>query len=120
LAEHNEIGERGELIAQRLMADKGYKIEAVNWTFQKAELDIVCKTKTEIVFVEVKTRTSRYFENPKDAVTRKKQKNIIRAAHAYIEQANCDLEARFDIVSILLEGKKEEIEHIEDAFYPLL
>jgi len=45
LAEHNEIGERGEQIAQKLMADKGYSIEAVNWTFQKAELDIVCKTK---------------------------------------------------------------------------
>ena len=102
------------------MIDKGYSIEAVNWTFQKAELDIICKTKMQIVFVEVKTRTSRYFENPKDAVTPKKQKNIIRAANAFIEQSNCNLEARFDIISVLLEGESIEVEHIEDAFYPLL
>lgn len=120
MAEHNDIGEQGEQIAQQLLIDKGYSIEAINWSFQKAELDIICKTKTEIVFVEVKTRTSRYFENPKDAVTPKKQKNIIRAANAFIEQSNCNMGARFDIISVLLEEDKIEIEHIEDAFYPLL
>ncbi|MBN2520457.1 MAG: YraN family protein, partial [Bacteroidales bacterium] len=73
-----------------------------------------------IVFVEVKTRNTNYFENPKEAVTRKKQRFIIEAANAYIEKYNIDLEARFDIVSIILQGAKYEIEHIEDAFYPMI
>ncbi len=120
MAEHNEIGKIGEEIAQKFVADLGYKIKAVNWQFRKAEIDIVCKDKEFIVFVEVKTRTSRYFENPKDAVTITKQKNIIRAAHAYIEENNIDMEARFDVISILLTSKKPEIEHIIDAFYPLV
>lgn len=58
MAEHNEIGKIGEEIAQKFVADLGYKIKAVNWQFRKAEIDIVCKDKEFIVFVEVKTRTS--------------------------------------------------------------
>ncbi len=120
MAEHNDIGEQGEQLAQAHLAAKGYRLLAVNWRYRKDELDIVAEFKKIIVFVEVKTRTSRYFENPKEAVTIKKQRNIIRAANAFIEENAIDLEARFDIISVLIEGKKEEIEHIEDAFYPML
>ena len=120
MAEHNEIGERGEQIAQAYLTGKGYKLVAINWRYRKDELDIITKYKDTMIFVEGKTRTSRYFENPKDAVTIKKQRNIIRAANAFMEENNIDLESRFDIVSILIEDKKEEIEHIEDAFYPML
>jgi putative endonuclease len=73
-----------------------------------------------LIVVEVKTRTSREFESPKEAVTIKKQKHIVRAADAYIQQFDIDLECRFDIVSVLIEGNNIDIEHIEDAFYPML
>ena len=110
------FGNEGEQIAEKHLINNGYKILHKNWRFGKKEIDIVCKKDEEIIFVEVKTRTSDYFEDPKEAVTRKKQKHIIEAANAYIEKYNIQLEARFDIVSIVLTSKNPEIEHIEDAF----
>ncbi len=60
------------------------------------------------------------FENLKVAVTTPKQKRIVKAADAFIQEQNIDLECRVDIVSVLIQGKKMEIEHIEDAFSLML
>lgn len=120
MAEHNLVGEKGEQIAAEYLVKKGYKIMDRNWRFQKAEIDIIATYKEEIIIVEVKTRTSEEFESPKEAVTIPKQKNIVRAADAYIQEKDLDLECRFDIVSVLILGNKINIEHIEDAFYPML
>jgi len=59
-----------------------------------------------LITVEVKTRTSEEFESPKEAATIPKQKRIVKAADAYIQEKNIDLECRFDIVSVLIHGSK--------------
>jgi putative endonuclease len=120
MALHNEIGKKGEAIALAHLREKGYRLRETNWLYRKAELDIVAEFNNQLIVVEVKTRTSREFESPKEAVTIKKQKHIVRAADAYIQQFDIDLECRFDIVSVLIEGNNIDIEHIEDAFYPML
>lgn len=120
MADHNEVGKQGEAVAVKFLAKKGYDIITQNWRFQKAEIDIITKYKGQIVIVEVKTRTSLEFENPKEAVTVAKQKRIVKAADAYIQEQNIDLECRFDIVSVLIQGSKVDVEHIEDAFSPML
>ncbi len=119
MADHNELGIRGEKIALEYLKNKGYRIERLNWRFQKAEIDIIAWHKNYFVIIEVKTRSSTTFENPKEAVTLNKQKHLIRAAEAYILEKNIEKECRFDIVSVLIQGAKVEIEHIEDAFYPI-
>lgn len=120
MAEHNDIGKKGEELALVFLKEKGYAILATNWRYNKAEIDIITTFKNLLVIVEVKTRTSEEFESPKEAVTLKKQRHIIRAADAYIQENNIDLECQFDIVSVLIQGNKVEIEHIPDAFYPML
>ena len=120
MAEHNDIGKKGESLALKFLQKKGYEILETNWRFQKAEIDIIVRDKKELVIVEVKTRTSTEFENPKEAVTIGKQKNIVKAADAFIQERDIDLECRFDIVSVLILKNKTEIEHIKEAFYPLL
>lgn len=120
MAEHNLVGIRGENLAVEFLIKKGYKIIERNWRFRKAELDMIAKIGNQLVVVEVKTRTSEHFENPKEAVTITKQRNIVRATDAYIQEKEIDLECRFDIVSVLILNEKVSIEHIEDAFYPLL
>ncbi len=120
MAEHNQLGQKGELLARAFLQEKGYEILEVNWRYQKAELDIVAKFENVLAVVEVKTRSSTTFENPKEAVTLKKQKLIVKAANAYIQEKNIELECRFDIVSILIQNGEVTSEHIEDAFYPLL
>lgn len=120
MAQHNDIGKKGEALALNFLRKKGYQLRETNWMYRKAELDIVAEFDDQLVVVEVKTRTSRDFESPKEAVTITKQKHIVRAADAYINQFDIEMECRFDIVSVLLEGSNVEIEHIEDAFYPML
>lgn len=116
MAEHNVIGERGEAIALAFLQKKGYKILESNWRFQKAEIDLITEFENQLVVVEVKTRTSEEFESPKEAVTIAKQKRIVKAADAFIQERDIDLECRFDIVSVLIQGNQTSLEHTEDAF----
>lgn len=115
-----KIGLKGEEIAAEFLRKKGYKILHKNWHWIHKELDIVALHNNTLVVVEVKTRESNYWEEPKDAVTRKKQKNIIAAANAYVDKFNYNCDVQFDIVSVIWNGGRYSIDHIEDAFYPTL
>lgn len=118
MAEHNDLGKQGEAIAAEFLLKKGYTILHKNWRFKRDELDIVASHKEYIVFVEVKTRVNSYVGNPEEAVTKGKQQRLIRVAHAYIENYQVNLEARFDVVGIIKNQHTEEIIHIEHAFQP--
>jgi putative endonuclease len=120
MAEHNEFGKKGEEIAIDFLKKKGYKILETNWVSGKNEIDIIAREGKYIIVVEVKARHSNFAGEPETAVTRDKQKSLIRAANAYIRKMNYDEEVRFDIISILVVKGKEQINHIEDAFYPTL
>ena len=120
MALHNITGSKGEKEAVKYLSELGYEILATNWKFRKTEIDIIARTKDLIVVAEVKTRTDNYFENPEDAVNRKKQKHLVKAADAYIKENNISWEVRFDIISILVKNGKTKIDHIKDAFYATL
>jgi len=120
MAEHNELGKKGEEMAQEFLLRKKYKILATNWRYIKDEIDIIAMHKSQLVIVEVKTRRTNAFGEPEEAVTKKKQKFLVRAANAFVEQKELDNEVRFDIVSVIVCGQKWQIMHIEDAFYPTL
>ena len=120
MAEHNDVGKFGEEMAQNHLLAKGYKIIAKNWRFGKDEIDIVAKHNNFLVIVEVKTRSTDFFGDPEEAVTKKKQKFLVRAADAYINNNKIAEEVRFDIISIVVTGSHWEINHIEDAFYPTI
>ena len=100
MAEHNDFGKIGEEKAYCYLLEKGYNIRARNWQYKKSELDIVAEKEDTLIVVEVKTRSSEYFENPKEAVTLRKQQQIILGANAYIEAFDIDMECRFDVVSV--------------------
>ena len=119
MAEHNITGQKGEEMAAKFLEEKGYTILETNWRFMHLEADIIAKTGQTLVVAEVKTRKSNYFGEPESFVTKQKQKNLIRAANAYVERKDLDLEVRFDIISIVL-NDNTAVKHIEDAFYPLL
>ena len=69
MAQHNDIGKKGEAIALTFLREKGYHVRETNWIYRKAELDLVAEYENQLVVVEVKTRTSREFESPKEEVT---------------------------------------------------
>jgi len=109
----------GENEADVFLQSKGFKIIEKNWSMGKLEVDLIGTIGKYIVFVEVKKRHSKASREPWEAVNRKKQRNIILAANIYLKKSHSDLEPRFDIVSIVQDGQKIEIEHIEQAFWPM-
>ena len=68
--------------------------------------------------VEVKTRSTDYFEVPEEAINLRKIRNLVNAAHEYIFSCNWEGETRFDVISVIPIGQSFKIDHIEDAFMP--
>ncbi|MFK8059739.1 MAG: YraN family protein [Polaribacter sp.] len=116
MAAHNELGKEGEKIAKDFLLKKGYKILETNYRYMKAEVDIIAQKGETLVAVEVKTRSSDYFEDPQDAVKPKKIKLLVSAIDYYVIQRNLDVEVRFDIIAIILQKNNTKIEHLEAAF----
>lgn len=117
MAEHNELGRLGEELAAEYLQKNGYAILETNWTFQKAEIDIIAQKADILAVVEVKTRSSAEFGLPQDFVKPRKIQLLVKAVNEYVVSNNLNLEVRFDIIAICKEGKGYTIEHIEDAFY---
>jgi len=110
------LGKRGETIALQYLLDKGFTLLEKNWRFHHKEVDIIAFDGQDLVFVEVKTRSSEWYGTPEEAVDNRKQKYLIAAAEAYITSRNLDVDIRFDIVSIILRPNYQSIDHIEDVF----
>ena len=112
-----EIGKKGETVAVHYLKKQGYRIIEQNYRSKAGEIDIIAREKQSLVFVEVKTRSSRSFGSPKWAITPKKQKAISMAALYYLKMTHQnDVDARFDVVSILLQGEDTQIELVRNAF----
>ncbi len=120
MAKHNDTGNKGEEIAVDYLKGNGYFIKERNWRFGKNEIDVIASDGKELAIVEVKTRSSRYLVEPFTAVTRTKQKLLIRAANAYVKRVNYCGDVRFDVISIILFPDSHELEHMKNAFYPLM
>jgi putative endonuclease len=121
MAEHNELGKKGEELAVKHLQENGYEILDRNWTFQKAEIDIIAQKESILAIIEVKTRSSLDFGSPQDFVKTKKIQLLIKAVNAYIndrEKDFCDnLNIRFDIIAIHKTEETFAIEYLTDAFY---
>ncbi len=120
MAAIHELGKRGEELAAQYLKEKGYKILETNWRFGRNELDLIAEDGDTLVVAEVKTRHSNVFGDPEMAVTREKQRTIIRSANSYVRWKRRNIEVRFDVVSILIQGEEVSINHIPDAFYPMV
>ena len=123
MASHNDLGKWGEEMAAQHLREQGYTILDRDWRLGHRDLDIVARTPdgTTVVFVEVKTRTSDVVSRPQDAVDARKIRSLGAAANAYVKEFQLWDELRFDLISII--GDRSEtalLEHVEDAFNPLL
>jgi putative endonuclease len=119
MAQHNELGKKGENIAFEFLIRKGYQILARNWHYKKAEIDLVATKDDLLIVIEVKTRSAAIYEEPSDAITDGKIRNIVNAAEAYLIENEIDYETRFDVIFIKWFGDgKYDLNHIEDAFIP--
>jgi putative endonuclease len=119
MAQHLELGRKGESLAKTFLESLGYEILDENWTHGKCEIDLVAYKDRVIIFAEVKTRTGNGFGEPEDFVDARKQRLLAQAADEYIYLMDHQGEVRFDIISILFDkNANHTLKHIEDAFWP--
>lgn len=109
-----ELGIQGEVTAKEYLENLGYKIVATNYKNKIGEIDIICKDKDILVFVEVKTRQNLKFGYPREAVNYYKQQKIRNVASGYLKFKGLyeKVSVRFDVVDIV----GDKLTHIKNAF----
>lgn len=117
MAQHNELGKKGEEMAVDFLLKQGYSILERNYRFDKAEVDIIAKKNEILAIVEVKTRSTADFGNPQDFVKFQQIQRLVKAVNEYVVENDLDVEVRFDIIAIVKQNNNFEIEHLKDAFY---
>ena len=115
--ERISLGEMGERLALKKIKRLGYKFIAKNYRCPLGEIDLIARDGDCLVFIEIKTRRGRSIGYAKEAINKRKMRQISKVALAYMKANNCcDVKARFDVIAINIKDDREEIEIIPNAF----
>ena len=118
----NPIAIIGENEAAKILEAKGFRIIERNWRMGHLEVDLIAENRNEIVFTEVKARTTTFGDRmPEENVDEIKRKRMVAAANAYIKYRKIEKNPRFDIIGILVNPESGEVtyrNHMENAFQP--
>jgi len=113
---NKRIGELGEDMALEYLKKNKYSILKRNFRVKGGEIDIIASHGKRLCFFEVKTRSSKAFGNPEDAVSYDKMRKMTRAAKTYLCYSKVEYdEIQFDVLAISLD-EKDPIFHIPNAF----
>ena len=118
MAAKDALGRRGEQLAASFLEGAGLTIVERNWRCPLGEIDLVARDGDELVFVEVKTRSSIAFGHPLEAITAIKLARLRRLAAAWCEAnpGNHD-RIRIDALAIVApHGGPIDIEHLRRVF----
>jgi putative endonuclease len=122
MAAKDELGSRGERIAERQLVRRGLTVLDRNWRCPQGEIDLVLMDGDETVFVEVKTRSSVAFGHPLEAITAVKLARLRRLAGAWCEAhpvaaGHRARRIRIDAVAVIApRGLPAIVEHLERVF----
>jgi putative endonuclease len=107
------LGSIGEQRAQRFLIAAGYQVLGTNVRWKLHEVDIIAfdPKVEELVFCEVKTRTSAEFGDPSLAVSKRKISSLNRVAQVFISRHKLKFDYRIDVLSVLPDG----IEHYKNV-----
>lgn len=109
-------GKEGEKLAERHLKRHGLRIVERNFRAAGAEIDLVAMDHGTLVFVEVKWRLGTSAGTPEEAVNRRKQEQIRRAAGIFAGRYRAqEYPMRFDVIAIT-GSERPHLEHLKDAF----
>lgn len=109
-------GQSAELFAEHWLNKKGLKPLARNVHLAGAELDLVMRDDSCLVFVEVRHRSQNKYGNAMESVGQNKRRHLARAAQAFMAGLDEDLDGRFDVLAINGSLEAEQVEWLVDAF----
>jgi len=111
-----QLGKSGEEKAVEFLEGHGIEILTRNFRSPYGEVDIIGRKGEQVIFFEVKTRTSDTCGYPEDSVTPKKKERLVETALFYLQEKNLLLNNwRIDVISILLEENELKYEWFENA-----
>ncbi len=114
MARKDELGRAGERHARDWLARQQWRILDRNWRCPHGEVDIVAARGDELVFFEVKTRSSTRFGHPLETISATKIARMRRVAGAWLSaHPGCRGHIRLDLIGILTAGDRLEVEHVE-------
>ncbi len=112
------LGMAGEREAVRFLKKNGCRIIETNYRNRLGEIDVIALDGDVIVFAEVKTREKGGPVSPKEAVTLRKQRKMVKVAESWLkEMKKTGSRARFDVIAILSENNDKRIEWVKHAFH---
>lgn len=113
------LGRAGETQAVQYLQRSGYRVVARNVRARFGEIDVVAWDGRTLCFVEVKSRTSRRFGLPEEALTAWKRQRLIRLAQWYLQGHPVlkPARVRFDVLALLAcDGEAPQARLIKGAF----
>ena len=117
LAHSTAKGQRAQKFAEKFLKKLGLRILARNINTGPAEIDLIARHRTELVFVEVRSRWSESDVRPEETVNRSKQQRLIRGAQAFLKSRHWENRpVRFDVVAVDASIDPPALTHIPDAF----
>lgn len=121
MAAKDELGARGERIAERHLVERGFEVLDRNWRCAQGEIDLVLRDGDETVFVEVKTRAGLAYGHPLEAITMVKLARLRRLAGEWCATRRAPGEVvgriRIDAVAVLApRNAPATIDHLEGVY----
>ena len=111
------LGANGEEVAAAFLASRGWSVVARNYRVREGEIDLIARRDDVLAFVEVKTRRSRKFGTPAEAVTYRKQTRIRTLPRRYLQDSGAHARIlRFDVIEVEMARDVVRVNHIEAAF----
>jgi putative endonuclease len=112
------VGQAAEAAAAAHLARAGLSVLARNVRLPEGEIDLVCRERDTLVFVEVKCRRAAWGDAPAAAVSPLKRRRLVRLAQHYLKWRRLErMRCRFDVVSVTVDGAAvSAIRHIRAAF----
>lgn len=111
------LGYHGEALAAKFLKKKGYKILERNFKSSRyGEIDIIAQDKQQLVFVEVKSKTSDDYGLPEEQLTYFKKKHLHRAIQDYFWRKAIEIDDwRLDLLAVDFSEDiaKPEIRHYQ-------
>jgi putative endonuclease len=112
-----ELGSAGEKLARQYLTRRGLRIIETNYRSPLGEVDIICRDRDTVVFVEVKARTGTDYGAPVEAVGFRKQTRLRRLAEQYLMARRLEhAPVRFDVLGIVFGPDAPDVEYIPGAF----
>ena len=117
MAAHNDLGKKGELLAQEWLLQHGYELIHKNWRYARSEVDIIATKESVLHFIEVKARTTSSFGFPEESITEKKIQNLMIAGEEFLYRFPEWKRIQYNVLSIYI-GSSQDVEYffIEDVY----